>query len=277
VRRKALARDPRRVNRRRAGFSILKPRRAKELGYMTEKEQKELKEEKEPKEAKKKKEPKEPKEKKEAKGKKEPKEAKEKKEAKGKKELEEPKEAEELAEPEELKALKEAEELEEPKEKKEAKGKKELEEPKEAEEAEELAEPEEAEELAEPEELKALKEPEELKEKKEPGEKKGFEEKPLDRMTAKELREVALGLEGIVGVHGMNKSELLAAVKKAKGIVDDKKRQTSVDVRTIKGKIRELRSQKEATKEAGDKKKMKILRRRINRLKKKTRRVAMVG
>ncbi|MDH3963135.1 MAG: hypothetical protein OEV25_06950, partial [Deltaproteobacteria bacterium] len=129
----------------------------------------------------------------------------------------------------------------------------------------------EAEEVKEPEEKK------ELKEKKEPGEKKGFEEKPLDRMTAKELREVALGLEGIVGVHAMNKSELLAAVKKAKGIVDDKKRQTSVDVRTIKGKIRELRSQKEAMKEAGDKKKMKIFRRRINRLKKKTRRVAMTG
>ncbi len=162
----------------------------------------------------------------------------------------------------EQKELKEEKEPKEAKEKKEAKGKKELEEPKEAEE------------LAEPEELKALKE---LKEKKEPGEKKGFEEKPLDRMTAKELREVALGLEGIVGVHGMNKSELLAAVKKAKGIVDDKKRQTSVDVRTIKGKIRELRSQKEAIKEAGDKKKMKILRRRINRLKKKTRRVAMAG
>ena len=99
----------------------------------------------------------------------------------------------------------------------------------------------------------------------------------MDRMTAKELREVALGLEGIVGVHAMNKSELLAAVKKAKGIVDDKKRRTSVDVRTIKGKIRELRSQKEAMKEAGDKGKMKILRRRINRLKKKTRRVAMAG
>jgi len=160
------------------------------------------------------------------------------------------------------------------KEEKEAKGKKEpeeLEEPKEAEELKELKELEEPEELKEPEEKK------ELKEKKEPGEKKGFEEKPLDRMTAKELREVALGLEGIVGVHAMNKSELLAAVKKAKGIVDDKKRQTSVDVRTIKGKIRELRSQKEAMKEAGDKKKMKIFRRRINRLKKKTRRVAMTG
>jgi hypothetical protein len=214
---------------------------------MTEKEQKELKEEKEPKEAKKKKEAKgkkeleELKEKTEAKGKKEPKEAKKKKEAKGKKE---PKEA---------------------KKKKEAKGKKEPEEP------EELKGPKEPKEPEEPEELKGPEEKKELKEK------KGFEEKPLDRMTAKELREVALGLEGIVGVHAMNKSELLAAVKKAKGIVDDKKRRMSVDVRTIKGKIRELRSQKEATKEAGDKKKMKILRRRINRLKKKTRRVAMAG
>ena len=168
----------------------------------------------------------------------------------------------------EQKELKEEKKPKEAKKKKEAKGKKELEEPQEP---EELKEPEEPEELKEPEEKK------ELKEKKEPEEKKGFGEKPLDRMTAKELREVALGLEGIVGVHAMNKSELLAAVKKAKGIVDDKKRQTSVDVRTIKGKIRELRSQKEATKEAGDKKKMKILRRRINRLKKKTRRVAMAG
>ena len=178
------------------------------------------------------------------------------------------------------KEQKELKEEKEPKEKKEAKGKKE---PKEAKKKKEAKGKKESEELKEPkeaEELKELAEPEEkkeLKEKKDPEEKKGFEEKPLDRMTAKELREVALGLEGIVGVHAMNKSELLAAVKKAKGIVDDKKRQTSVDVRTIKGKIRELRSQKEATKEAGDKKKMKILRRRINRLKKKTRRVAMAG
>ena len=138
-------------------------------------------------------------------------------------------------------------------------------------------------------ELKEEKEPKEAKEKKEPAEKKEPEEpkvpeekkepkaKPLDRMTAKELREVALGLEGIVGVHAMNKSELLAAVKKAKGVVDEKKRQTSVDVRTIKRKIRELRSQKESMKEAGDKKRMKIIRRRINRLKKKTRRVALAG
>ncbi|MBW1981935.1 MAG: transcription termination factor Rho [Deltaproteobacteria bacterium] len=106
-------------------------------------------------------------------------------------------------------------------------------------------------------------------------EKKEKKEKPLDRMTAKELRELALGIEGIVGVHAMNKGELLKAIKEAKGIVEEKKRQAAVDVRAIKRKIRELRSQKEACKEARDKQKVKILRRRISRLKKKTRRAAM--
>jgi hypothetical protein len=99
-------------------------------------------------------------------------------------------------------------------------------------------------------------------------------EKPLDRMTAKELREVALGLEGIVGVHAMNKAELLEAVKKAKGIAEEKKGRTSGDVRSIKRKIKEFRAQKEAVKEAGDKEKVRILRRRLSRLKKKTRRMA---
>ena len=110
--------------------------------------------------------------------------------------------------------------------------------------------------------------------KKEKEEKKDKKEKPLDKMTAKELRELALGIEGIVGVHAMNKSELLAAVKKARGVVDKKKRQTDVDVRSIKKKIRELRSQKEAMKAAGEKDQARVLRRRIGRLKKRTRRVA---
>lgn len=103
-------------------------------------------------------------------------------------------------------------------------------------------------------------------------ERKEKKEKPLDRMTAKELREMALGIEGVVGVHAMNKSELIAAIKKAKGILDEEKRETSVDVRSIKKKIRELRSEKAAMKEAGEKEKMQLLRRRISRLKKKTRR-----
>jgi cell division protein FtsX len=108
-------------------------------------------------------------------------------------------------------------------------------------------------------------------------EKKEKKEKPLDKMTAKELREMALGIEGIVGVHAMNKSELIETIKKAKGIVDEKKRQTTVDVRAIKLKIKNLRSQKEAMKEAGEKDKVRILRRRISRMKKKTRRAALAG
>ncbi len=88
---------------------------------------------------------------------------------------------------------------------------------------------------------------------------------------------MALGIEGIVGVHAMNKNELIAAIKKAKGIVDEKKRETSVDVRSIKKKIRELRSEKEAMKEAGEKEKVQLLRRRISRLKKKTRRAVAAG
>jgi len=103
-------------------------------------------------------------------------------------------------------------------------------------------------------------------------ERKEKKEKPLDRMTAKELREMALGMEGIVGVHAMNKSELVAAIKEARGIEDEKKRDKSVDVRSIKKRIRELRSQKEKMREAGEKDKVQMLRRRISRLKKKTRR-----
>ena len=103
-------------------------------------------------------------------------------------------------------------------------------------------------------------------------EKKEKKEKPLDKMTAKELREMALGMEGIVGVHAMNKSELVAAIKEAQGVEDEKKRDKGVDVRSIKKKIKELRSQKEAMREAGEKDKVQILRKKINRLKKKTRR-----
>jgi hypothetical protein len=102
-------------------------------------------------------------------------------------------------------------------------------------------------------------------------------EKPLDRMTAKELREMALQIQGIVGVHAMNKAELIAAIKEAKGIVEEKKRQTTTDVRSIKQKIRELREQKKALKEGGEKGEVTTLRRRISRLKKKTRRAGVAG
>lgn len=103
---------------------------------------------------------------------------------------------------------------------------------------------------------------------------KQVKEKPLDKMTAKELREMALGLEGIVGVHAMNKAELIAAIKQAKGIVDQTTKQKAVDVRAIKAKIRELRRKRDEAKEAGNTKRVDAFRRRISNLKKKTRRAA---
>ena len=105
-------------------------------------------------------------------------------------------------------------------------------------------------------------------------EKKEKKEKPLDRMTAKELREIALEIPEIIGVHGMNKGELLAAVKKARGIVDEKRKKSDVSTREIKKKIRQVKAEKAQADESKDKAKTKILRRRISRLKKKTRRAA---
>ena len=104
-------------------------------------------------------------------------------------------------------------------------------------------------------------------------ERKEKKEKPLEKMTAKELREVALTIPDISGVHGMNKDELLSAVREARGIVEEKK-QTGANVRDLKKKIGELKKQKLQAHETGDKKRTEILRRKISRLKKKTRRAA---
>jgi hypothetical protein len=107
--------------------------------------------------------------------------------------------------------------------------------------------------------------------KKEKPEKK---EKPLDKMTAKELREIALKIPEITGAHGMNKAELLATVKEERGIVDKEKKKTDVSVRDIKKQIQALKVQKAEAHEQKDKAKEKVFRRRISRLKKKTRRSA---
>ena len=44
------------------------------------------------------------------------------------------------------------------------------------------------------------------------------EEKPLEKMTVKELRDVAHGIEGLEGVSAMKKEALLIAIKEARGI-----------------------------------------------------------
>jgi len=180
---------------------------------------------------------------------------------------------------------------------------------------------------------------------------KETKEKPLDKMTVKDLREIAKEIPDITGVHGMNKAELLDAIEKAKGIAETPKEKAEtpkekedtpkekaeapkekaetpkkkvetpkkkaetpkekvetpknkieapkkkaeapkkkvdtpkkkaetpkkikgISVKDIKNKIRSFKAERKAALEAKDKKMATIYRRRISRLKKKTRRAA---
>ncbi len=104
------------------------------------------------------------------------------------------------------------------------------------------------------------------------GKEKAQKEKPLDKMTAKELREVAREIPEIQGAHAMNKEELLAAIKKARGIEDDHR--PRVSMRDVKARIREMRRKADEAKQANDLRLYKIYKKRAVRLKKKTRRAA---
>jgi hypothetical protein len=108
-----------------------------------------------------------------------------------------------------------------------------------------------------------------------PKERKGKKEKPLDKMTATELRKYALELGEISGVHGMNKEELLSAIKKVKGIKEEGKAVEKVSVRDLKEKAREFRVKKlEAIAAGASRKQIDILRKKANRLKKRTHQAA---
>ena len=103
-------------------------------------------------------------------------------------------------------------------------------------------------------------------------------------MTAKELREMALGLPGVHGVHAMKKEELIAAIRAAKGITEPepkkekhiiaKKEKVVLTVAQLKQKVKELRVKREELLRQRNSKMAEIFRKRISRLKKKTRRAA---
>ncbi len=110
-------------------------------------------------------------------------------------------------------------------------------------------------------------------------EEKPAEEKPLDKMTAPELREIAKEIPGVEGVHAMKKEQLLAIIKEYRGIKEEPpkkkaKKELALTVKQLKQKIAQLKAEKEVALKAKDKKKVDIIRRRINRLKKQTRKVA---
>jgi hypothetical protein len=106
------------------------------------------------------------------------------------------------------------------------------------------------------------------------GKKKEAKEKPLEKMTAKELRDLGKQIPEITGVHGMNKAELIVAIKKARGIEEAAKTTSDASVREIKKKIKSLKSDRETALNNNDKKMADIYRHRITKLKKKTRRAA---
>ncbi len=108
-----------------------------------------------------------------------------------------------------------------------------------------------------------------------PKERKEKKEKPLDKMTATELRKYALELGEISGVHGMNKEELLGAIKKVKDIKEEGKAVETVSVRDLKEKARQLRAKKlEAIAAGAPRKQVDILRKKANRVKKRTHQAA---
>jgi hypothetical protein len=109
------------------------------------------------------------------------------------------------------------------------------------------------------------------------------EEKPLEKLTVKELREIALGIPHSTAVHDMKKADIIAFIKEARGIKDEapvKKKKKVVKLKMtkaeLKAKIRELKGLRLEALEAQDGKIAKALRHRISQLKKKSRSIAVV-
>lgn len=116
------------------------------------------------------------------------------------------------------------------------------------------------------------------------GEKQEKAEKDLERMTVKELRAIAAEETDLVGIHAMKKAELLTAIKEAKGIEEEKApkekapekkaKKEELTSKELKAKIAELKVKKEEFRKARDRRMVEVLRRRINRAKKRTRKLA---
>ena len=110
-------------------------------------------------------------------------------------------------------------------------------------------------------------------------------EKPLEKMTVKALREIAKEIPEITGVHGMKKEELIVAINETRGVKEETvKADKSIKATPvkkagavrgeIKKQIKTLKAQRQTALEAQDKKMATVYKRRISRLKKKSRKAA---
>ena len=102
-------------------------------------------------------------------------------------------------------------------------------------------------------------------------EQKAKKEKPLEKWTIKELRDEALQIPNIQGVHGLNKEEIIDILREVKGIPAPEKKKGE-GVRNIKKKVTDLRNARDEERSQGaPRARLNILRKKIAKLKKKTR------
>jgi DNA-binding IclR family transcriptional regulator len=91
----------------------------------------------------------------------------------------------------------------------------------------------------------------------------------LKHKTVADLREIAKGIdhEAVQGYTQMNKEHLIFALAKALGIKHEHHDVVGVDKASIKARIRELKTKREAALAAHDHAQLKAVRRNIHRLK----------
>ena len=107
------------------------------------------------------------------------------------------------------------------------------------------------------------------------------EKKELEKMTAVELRELALkDYPSITGVHALKKEELVLAIHQARGedLKEIKKKKAAgkvkADKKEVKKQLRQLKEKKSELLAGGSKKDLMRLRRKIKRLKRLTQKAA---
>jgi hypothetical protein len=111
--------------------------------------------------------------------------------------------------------------------------------------------------------------------------KKEHGEKHLEKLTIKELREIAAAIPHERALLDMKKDELVAFIKEARGIKDETpvKKKHVVKIKMtkpeLKARIRELKVLRGQALESNENKKAFMLRHQISQLKKKSRRIAV--
>lgn len=105
----------------------------------------------------------------------------------------------------------------------------------------------------------------------------------LIKLPVTKLREIALTLEVIQGVHGMNKEQVLQAICSVKNIenpykkeAERKKAEARAGIANLKTQRTALRAEFEEKKDALSKDEKKTYRRRLKKLRRETRRLADV-